>query len=356
MTELRKITIAAALLGITGLAVGLWIDAKTAFASYLVAWTAISSVPIGALAVLFTSYLVRAGWTHDLRGLLSGAALTIPVVAILFIPIVIGMSHIYPWVADPSQLPPFKAAYLIPWFFVLRAVFYFAVFAALAVWGALAYGDETAMKRCASAGLIVWALVASWAGIDWLESVEPRFHSSIYGLLVISFNLLAGFSFAVAALLVTRATRQMSNAAYSGTFLSVLLLWAYLQAMQYIIIWAGNIPEEVLWYLDRLKGGWGFALWALFIFQFIIPFLALLSERVRGSTNALLLLAVATLFLRFLEAAVLILPPLVPVKVALWLDLPAAILVCGAIWLFAWQIAERLLQERMSGRAAPARH
>jgi hypothetical protein len=354
MTELHKITLIAALLGIAGLAVGLWIDAKTAFASYLVAWTVIGAIPVGALAVLFTTYLVRAGWTHDLRGLLSGAALTIPVVAILFIPVLVGMPQIYAWAADTTHLPPFKAAYLTPCFFGLRAVFYLVVLTALAVWGALAYGDENAMKRSASAGLIVWSLVSSWAGIDWLESLEPQFHSSIYGLLMISFDLLAGFGFAVAALLMTRATRQMSNMAYSGTFLSVLLLWAYLHAMQYIIIWAGNIPEEVIWYLDRLKGGWGIALWALFILQFIVPFFALLSERVRGSTNALLMLAIATLALRYLEAAVLILPPLHPVNAALWLDLPAAIIATAGTWLFAWQIADRLVQQRTSGRMASA--
>jgi hypothetical protein len=355
MTDLRRLTLSAALVGIAGLTVGLWIDARTAFASYLVAWTAIGAIPIGALAVLFTTYLVRAGWTHDLRGLLSGAALTIPVVGLLFIPVLIGMPHIYPWAADASHLPSFKAVYLTPWFFVLRTFFYFVVLTALAVWGALAYGDETAMKRSASVGLIVWALISSWAGIDWLESLEPHFHSSIYGLLMISFNLLAGVGYAVTALLVTRATRQMSNAAYSGTFLSVLLLWAYLHAMQYIIIWAGNIPEEVVWYLGRLEGGWGFALWALFILQFIVPFFALLSGRVRGSTNALLWLAAGTLALRYLEAAVLILPPLHIVGGALWLDIAAAILVTVAIWLFAWQMAGRLLQEKLSGRVASAR-
>jgi hypothetical protein len=211
------------------------------------------------------------------------------------------------------------------------------------------------MKRSASAGLIIWALISSWARIDWLESLEPSFHSSIYGLLAISFDLLAGLGFGVSALLLTRATRQMSNAAYSGTFLSVLLLWAYLHAMQYIIIWAGNIPEEVIWYLDRLKGGWSFALWALFIFQFIVPFFALLSERIRASTHALLWLAIGTLVLRYLEAAILILPPLGPVNAALWLDIPAAILTTGAIWLFAWLVAGQLLQERLSGRAASAR-
>src|SRR5690349_11091557 len=204
------------------------------------------------------------------------------------------------------------------------------------------------MKRVASVGLIVWALTASWAGIDWLESLEPQFHSSIYGLLMIGFQLLAGLGFAVLALLLFRRTRRMSNAAYAGTLLSVLLLWAYLHAMQYIIIWSGNIPDEVVWYLERLKGAWGFALWALFIFQFILPFFALLSQRVRNSSNALLWLAVATVALRYLEAAIFILPPLDLVGVALWLDIPASVLATAAVWLLAGQ----LWQEKFSSRAA----
>ena len=146
----------------------------------------------------------------------------------------------------------------------------------------------------------------------------------------------------------------MSNAAYSGTFLSVLMLWAYLHAMQYIIIWAGNIPDEVFWYLERLDGGWGVALWALFVLQFVVPFFALLSEKARSSTQALLWLAGATLALRYLEAAIFILPPL-HVGWTLWLDLPAAIVATGSIWLLAWQRAGQLWQHRFSSRAPALR-
>jgi hypothetical protein len=351
----RKITLIAALVGLAGLFVGIVLDPKTALASYLVAWTALSAISVGALAVLLTTYLVRAGWTHDLHAFLSGAALTMPVVAVLFIPILLGMAHVYPWASDTAYLPTFKAAYLTRWFFVLRALFYFVTWTALAAWASRAYGDDAAMKRAASVGLIVWALTSSWAGVDWLESLEPRFHSSIYGLLVIGFQLLSGLSFAIVALLLGSPTRQMANTAYAGTLLSVLLLWAYLHAMQYIIIWAGNIPEETIWYLTRLKGGWAFALWALFILQFVVPFFALLSERVRSSTDALLWLAGATLALRYLEAAVLILPPLQLDSAALWLDLPAAILLTGAVWLFASQSAAQWMLTRFSGRAATAR-
>jgi hypothetical protein len=141
----------------------------------------------------------------------------------------------------------------------------------------------------------------------------------------------------------------MSNTAYAATFLSVLLLWAYLHAMQYIIIWAGNIPDEIVWYLERLQNGWGVALWALYIGQFIVPFFVLLSERARGSTAVLPWLGVATLALRFLEAIVLILPPLHPSAWAL-LDLPAAALMMIGVTMLVWRNAERW--PRLTGAAA----
>jgi hypothetical protein len=337
-TASQRILAFAAAIGFLGCGLGLLIDPNTALASYLTAWIAVSAIPIGALAVLFTSYLVRAGWTRDLYEPLVGAALTMPVVAALFLPIVIGMSEIYPWTSD-AELPSFKAAYLMPWFFVLRSFLYFGIWTALAVWAALAYGNDVSMKRSASAGLIIWALTSSWSGIDWMESIEPHFHSSIYGLFAIDFQLLAGLAFGIVAIAMLRRVRQMSNAAYSGTFLSLLLLWAYMHAMQYIIIWTGNIPEEVVWYLKRLRDGWGFALWALYILQFIFPFFALLSEQVRSSSTALLYLATATLALRLLEAAVFILPPLGVSAYALILDLPAALLATGASFLLAWQVS-----------------
>jgi hypothetical protein len=343
-----------AAIGFIGCGLGLWIDPKTMLASYLAAWTAVSAISIGALAMLFTSFLVRGGWTHDLHRPLAGAALAMPVLALLFLPVIAGMGWIYPWAANADALPAFKAGYLTPWVFALRAIGYFAVWTALANWAARAYGNDAAMTRAASAGLIAWSLTASWAGIDWLESIEPPFHSSIYGLLTIDFYLLAGLAFGLVMILTRPRPRQMSNAAYAGVLLSVLLLWAYMHAMQYIIIWTGNISEEVIWYLERLDNGWGIALWALYIGQFVVPFFALLSSTVRASSTWLLSLSAATLAFRFLEAAVLILPPLgVMTTPALLLDLPAAILATAASFLLAWRSALPMW-ESWSGRASAA--
>jgi hypothetical protein len=346
----RAMLIAAAA-GFVICAFGLFFEPRTMLVSYLAAWTAVSAVPIGAIAVLATTYLVRGGWTQDLNRLLATTALTVPMMALLFIPVLAGLSLIYPWAAGTTDLPWFKAAYLAPWFFVARTLVYFAIWSALAVWLWQVYGDDVGMKRSASVSLIVWALVSSWAGIDWIESVEPDFHSSIYSLLTIGFQLLAGFGFALFMLLLANRPRRMANTAYAGVLLATLLLWAYLHAMQYIIIWTGNIPDETVWYIERLEGGWGFALWALFILQFIVPFFALLSESIRGNTRALLWVAGITLAMRYLEAVVLILPPLHAANLWLLLDLPAALLAIGPTSLFAWQFAERLWQMALSRRA-----
>jgi hypothetical protein len=198
------------------------------------------------------------------------------------------------------------------------------------------------MERSAAAGLIVWSLTVSLAGIDWIESIKPKFHSSVYGLLVLSFTLVAAFAFGLLAVLVPARSRRMANTAYAGVLLSVLLLWAYLHAMQYIIIWAGNIPDEVTWYVVRSEGAWGLALWVLFLGQFILPFFALLSARVRASTRALIVLAALSLAMRCVESAVLILPPLEAGALAL-VFLAAALVAIGAALLLAGGMADEML-------------
>jgi hypothetical protein len=334
------------------------LDPRAILASYLSAWFAVSAIPIGALGVLFTAYLVRGGWTQDLHEPLSRAALMTPVAGLLFVPVLIGMSAIYPWAGGNIELPPFKSVYLTPVFFVLRSICYFVIWTALALWARRAYGSSGRMERAAAIGLIVWALTVSFAGVDWLESIEPKFHSSIYGVLVLSFTLAAGFGFGLIAVLVPGRPRRMANAAYAGVLLSVLLLWAYLHAMQYIIIWAGNIPDEVVWYVARSESAWGIALWVLFLGQFIVPFFALLSARVRASTRALIAIAVLTLALRYLESAVLILPPLhVPMSTAA-LFLPATIAATAAALLLAWRTAvpSAMPDEREPADAASEKH
>jgi hypothetical protein len=335
------ITVICLVAGLCGCAVGLAIDPKSMLASYLAGWIALSAISIGSIGVLPFTYLVRGGWTNDLHRPLMLAALTLPIFALLFLPILLGCQTLYPWVDAAPSLPTFQRVWLSPWFFSARATFYFVVLFVLAVWLAFGFLDERSRVRSASATTIGWSLIVSFAGIDWLESLEPHFHSSMYGLLMLSFALLTGLAFALAFVLIAHRDLDMQPWAYSGLFLSMLLLWAYLHAMQYIIIWSGNLPDEMIWYVERLKGPWGVLLWALFILQFFVPFFALLPAWLRYDRRNLLWIALATLTLRYLEAVILILPPLHVGKLVLLLDLPAALLLIASGFALAWTVAER---------------
>jgi hypothetical protein len=312
---------------------GLAFDSHATLAGYLVAWIGLGSIPIGALGILMMAYLVRWSWTSALRPILIPTLAALPVVALLFLPILIWMVKLYPAAADPASLPPFKALYLTPWFFSLRAVAYFVIWSLLALWLRNAGRDSERMTRAASAGIIIYTLTLSLAGVDWVESIEPDFHSSIYGLLFISFAMLGGLAFAIAAGLRLRR-RIGSLKGYSALLLSAILVWAYLHAMQYIVIWSGNIPDEVTWYLERSIHGWQFVLAVLAFGQLVFPFFVLLSEKIRGDRRWLLGLCGLTLVMRWCEAAILILPavPHINLLMTSIMTLAALGLIGTALW------------------------
>jgi hypothetical protein len=319
------------------LAAGLMIDIHATLAAYLVAWVALGSIPIGALGILMMSYLVRWNWTTALRPTLLAAMAALPLVALLFVPVLIWMAKVYPAAADPASLKPFKAVYLAPWFFALRTIVYFTIWSLSALWLRQAGNNPERMTRAASVGLIIYALTVSLAGVDWLESLEPDFHSSIYGLLFVGFTMLNGLAFAIAGGLLERP-RIGSLKAYSALLLSMILVWAYLHAMQYLVIWSGNIPDEVTWYLKRSSNGWQVVLVVLSLGQFVFPFFALLIESIRGDRRWLLSLCALTLLMRCFEAALLVLPPLGhihPVMTSVML-LAGLVFVATALW---WMFA-----------------
>jgi len=342
MTRRDRIIATLVAIGALGSVAAFMTDPAALMLGWLAAAFTVTSIAVGAMAVLMFTYVVRGEWTDGLHRPLTAAALTLPVAAMLFAPVLLGKSHIYPWATQAAGEPgAFKDVWLSPAFFTLRSVFYFAVWIALALWLRAAWRRPEQMMASACAGLILYALTASFAGIDWLESLTPEFHSSVYGLMVLTFQLLAGFAFAL-AIALRQPPAPTGN--YGAILLSVLMLWAYNHAMQYIIVWAGNIPEEVTWYESREQGVWGVLFWLMIAAQFLLPFFALLSGRVRNDRGALLTLAALTLVLRFVEAAVLALPERGAGLHGLWLAAPAAMLLAGALWWLAFAAIDRRLQ------------
>ena len=308
------------------------------------------------LWLLMTSYLVRRAWTEALHAIMVSATSVLPVLGVLLLPVLIGMKELYPSAEPGHALPAFKAVYLAPWFFVLRSVIYFVVLWLIALWQRATWGDSERMMRSASAGLIVWALVVSFAGVDWVESLEPEFHSSVYGLLYLCFALLDGAAFAI---LIGHASGRRIGATkgYSALLLSIILLWTYVHAMQYIVIWAGNIPDEVVWYIKRSSHGWQFVLAVVALGQFVFPFFALLNSRIRSSRNWLMALCALTLVMRCWEASILILPAvhdIAPLTVALMLAAALALVAVSLWWAFERALANDGRLFRVLGRHAHA--
>jgi hypothetical protein len=354
MTEWRPYALPlVAFAGLIGSAIALLLAPHATLAAWLAAAIAASAVPLGALMVLMMSYLVPGRWTNGMHVPLTAAALTLPAAGLLFVPVLIGLPWLYPWVAAP---PPhaFQAAWLSPAFFVLRTIGYFVLWSVIAVWVRRSWGSPPLMVRAASAGLIVWALTVSLAGVDWIESLNPEFHSSIYGLLFLTLQVLAGLAYGIAMTVMARP-RSRAVTGYGALLLATLLLWAYMHAMQYIIIWAGNIPREVTWYLRRETGVWLFVLWGVVLLQFVVPFFAMLSGRVRNRPYPLLLIAGGTLVLRVVESMLFVLPSAEAEGAVLWLAIPATL--AAALGLVGWALQftlARMARSPADTRATPA--
>lgn len=352
MRERRRVVLAITLVGAATMLTGVAVDPRTALAAYLATWLVFASISIGALGMLHMTYLIRRAWTEELHAALMSAAGLLPIVGVLFVPVLLGAALIYPAAKDPSALPAFKAAYLAPWFSTLRTAIYFAIWTFLAVRTKSAWGDQRRMNRVAAAGLIVLSLTISLAGVDWLESLNPEFHSSIYGLLFLNNTLLAGLAFSIAVGLLSRNQIRMSRG-YGGLLLGALLLWAYLHAMQYIVIWSANIPAEGSWYLVRTSGAWGYMIVLLALAQFLIPFFLLLIASYRRNRKVLLAICTTTLLMRWIEMLVLALPDIPQLRPAiLAFSLAGTSIVLSAI--LGWLYERRLRNDAIALRPAPA--
>jgi hypothetical protein len=322
--------------GLIGCAIGLLFAAHAALAAWLVAWLAWGSIPIGALAVLMLVALIPGTWRALYAEPLTIGASLMPLVLIGVIPLLIGIDLIYPWTRPEvaSTLSGFKGLWLSSSFFIIRNLIFILILSGLS-WALIAAAPKS-RAIIAAVGVLAYGLIGSLIGIDFAESTEPRFHSSIYGLIALTNQWLAGISFAILVGLWRTKGRAPRSAA--GVLVTAILLWGYMHAMQYIVIWSGDIPNEARWYLERGNGLWWALAWTVFGLQGFIPFAALLSPAVRRSGKAMVVLAGLTLAMRLAENAWLVLPGLSGIGWAvapLIVAASAAMLGCGW-WAATW--------------------
>ena len=330
------------------------------FRSYLFAFVFWLGLPLGCTAIRLIHNLVSGTWGFPLRRPLESATKTLPLMALLVVPILFRLPVLYSW-ADPSKvaadpLLQYKHAYLNVPFFIVRTVIYFSIwiFVTSRINSWSREQDETGeagltqrIKNLSAPSLLIFGLTVTFASIDWVMSLEPHWTSTIFGMIFMVSEVLAAMSLLTVTVIRLSKEKSLNGMVkpkllndYGNLLLVFTMLWAYLSFSQFLIIWGANLRDEVPWYLSRARGGWAGVAITLIIFHFAVPFLLLLTRFVKRRAEMLRTVAALLLVMSMVDIFWLITPafnhdgPLF--HSTDWL----AILGIGGLWL--WRYASEL--------------
>jgi hypothetical protein len=339
--------------------------------SYIFSYMLILGLTVGSLGLLMLQHLTGGIWGMVIRRPLEAASRNLVLVGFLFIPIVMGMKYLYSgngsetgWLNAPKEgeqaLTSWQQGYLTSGGFLTRAVIYFAIWIVLMVlfnnWSkqqdqSNGEGLKQRMKGLAAPGVILYILAMTFAAIDWVMSLSPRWASTIYGFLFVAGQAIAamGLMIAVIALLAgSEPFKEVIKKRHLHDLAKLLfafnMLWAYFAFSQLLIIWSGNQPEEITFYRSRLNGQWGVVAVIVLLFSFAIPFLLLLSRDVKRTASVVSKIAVWMIFMRLVDLYWMTRPEFTSRAVPTWLDIVVPVALIG-LWLgfFAMNLKQRPL-------------
>jgi hypothetical protein len=315
------------------------------------------------MALLMMHHLTGGWWGYPIRRLLEAGTRTCLVMAALFIPVLFGINKLYPWARWATDKPTdpnlhFKVMYLTRNFFILRSVIYFAIWLTIVhflnKWSA--EQDATGNTRLASIleafsapGLILWGIAVTFSAIDWVMSIEPLWFSTIFGFLFMIVEALVAMAFVIFVLRLLSATEPMKNVVTASQFndlgnlmLAFVMLWAYMSFSQFLIIWAGNLKDEIPWYITRAFGGWGTLAVFLIVMHFAVPFLLLLQRGVKRRLHVLSIVTGMLVVLTLVDVYWLVVPAFENERKSPQLHLSdlLAVIGIGGIWVgtYIWQL------------------
>jgi hypothetical protein len=328
------------------------------YRAYLLGFMCWLGVALGSMAILMIRHLTGGGWGTVIRRILGAAMRTLPLLAALFIPVILGIRHLYIW-AQPlasiedkrlrEHLEQITQTYLTVNGLIVRAIFYFAV------WNVLSFllskwSKETdrpgapdhsgRFKAVSGPGLILYGFTISFAAIDWVMSLDPSWISTIFGLVILIGEVLSAMAFAVVVERILFNYKPMSEMLtpdfvhdHGKWMLAFTMVWAYFNFSQWLIIWAGNLPSEITFYLRRINGGWqGIGLILIFL-GFVVPFAMLLSRPFKRDIRQLVWLAAWLLVIRYLDLFWIIEPNFSKTITVTIADVVVPIAI-GGIWLW----------------------
>jgi hypothetical protein len=365
-TRLGPIRDAALAVGVVAgalCAVGGLMDPAQFFRSYLMGVSFWVLVALGCLALMMIHNVTGGLWGHVTRRIHESGSRTFPLLCVLFVPVLLGAAHVYEWtdkaVVAKEALLQKKAGYLNLPFFTLRTVIYFLIWGGLGLaltgWSREAEetgnADAQGMAEAVSApGLALLTATATFAGIDWLMSLEPRWVSAAYGLIFGVGGILSAHAFTLVFLphlmrmpgAVPLSLTQLND--LGNLLLAFVMFWTYVTFSQFLIIYCGNTQEEVIYYMVRIRGGWDLIAKLIALVHFVIPFFLLLSPSNKRDLTTLSRIALLVLAARVVDMFFLVAPVHRHHLTFHWLDAACGIAVGGVwMWLLLKNVVERPL-------------
>jgi hypothetical protein len=354
--RIRQRALIAALVGLVICVVGIFKSPDRFFPSYLLAFMFVLGLSLGSLGLLMLQHLTGGNWGIMIRRPLESATRVLALVAVLFVPIFFGMKYLYAaWLNAPpagqeGALSDFQRSYLTLNGFRIRAVLYFLI------WGVLVFlfnrwsreqdanPDDHAVRRrfkvLAGPGIIIYVFVMTFAAIDWVMSISPHWASTIYGFLFVAGQLISSMSLMIAIVVLLARTGPLSGVLQprhiqdlGKLLLTFVMLWAYFQFSQLLIIWSGNQPEEISFYYSRLHSQWGVVAVIVLIFHFFVPFFLLLSRGLKRNPTLLRGVAIWLILMRLVDLFWYTRPEFTSTALPTIWDLAAA-LALGGLWFF----------------------
>jgi hypothetical protein len=314
------------LLGAVASIVGAFIAPDSFYSAYLTGYMFWLGLSLGCMAILMLYHLVGGAWGTVIRRILESGMMTLPLMFVLFLPILFHLPRLYFWarpdvLSDPEADPKIieiAHSYLNFNGILIRYILYFVIWFGMAYflnrWSteqdSIAGQSTLRFRAMSSIGLVIYSLTISFAVIDWVMSLQARWISTIYGLLFVAGEALSTYCFVVVIETILSKNKRKPMSDYlneteihdHGKFmLAFVMVWAYFNFSQWLIIWAGNLPEEIPWYVRRLHGGWEHVGLFLVLFHFAIPFALLLSRQLKREARTLVRLASWLLFMRVVD-------------------------------------------------------
>lgn len=324
--------------------------------SYLVSFCWGMTMILGGMFFVFVQYLTGSAWSVTVRRFMENIIATVPVGLILFIPIALGIPYLYEWtrpevLKEPSVAA--KASYLTEQMFIYRSVFYFVVwtFFAWGIWRTSTKQDKTnsiqemhTASRFSAPGLLVVMLTGSLASFDWIMSLNPRWYSTIFGIYCLAggaaafFGVITLISIGLQSAGIMKKSITEEHYHDLGKWLFALtVFWAYIAFSQYLLIWYANIPEETIFFRDRVVGSWNNWSGLLLFGRFVIPFAILIRRGAKRNMKVLGFFAVWICLMHYVDMYWLIMPNFFKGGVHIhWMDFAALFTVLSVMGLAFW--------------------